>query len=327
MADPNFAPMYATRTLEGQDRSAGCPSAGRGLVAGGVPPGASPLGRAAARAGAPGGARCLGPDAHRIHRPDPGVAAPARLARGHGECGHVHPARAGAAAAGPPALGGALLAVMRPVNQQLAYSDEVIEAVTRPDARVQRLRTILSVGPVTAAAFVATIDDAGGFHRAHEVEAYLGLVPRELSSGESQRRGRITKAGNTRMRWLLVQAAVSIRACAIPGRPPCGVGPRASPRAAARRSPSSRWPAAWRASSMRCCATGRRIPHGLCRATRPRRPFRSEGRRMANAKLAGFENTQIAARVEGRDPGSSGRSRFTRVRLRTLSNRAQSAVR
>src|SRR5262249_19203956 len=103
-----------------------------------------------------------------------------------------------------------LLAVMRTVNQQLAYSDGVIEAVTRSDARVQRLRTVPSVGPVTAAAFVATIDDAGRFHRAHEVEAYLGLVPWERSSGESQRRGRITKAGNRRMRWLLVQAAVSI---------------------------------------------------------------------------------------------------------------------
>ena len=90
-----------------------------------------------------------------------------------------------------------LLAVMRTVNQQLAYSDGAIEAVTRPDARVQRLRTVPSVGPVTAAAFVATIDDARRFRRAHEVEAYLGLVPRELSSGESQRRGRITKAGNT----------------------------------------------------------------------------------------------------------------------------------
>ena len=106
-----------------------------------------------------------------------------------------------------------LLAVMRPINQQLAYSDEVIEAVTRPDARVQRLRTVPSVGPVTAAAFVATIDDAQRFRRAHEVEAYLGLVPRELSSGEHQRRGRITKAGSTRMRWLLVQAAVSILRC------------------------------------------------------------------------------------------------------------------
>jgi transposase len=106
-----------------------------------------------------------------------------------------------------------LLAVMRPINQQLAYSDGAIEAVTRPDARVQRLRTVPSVGPVTAAAFVATIDDAQRFRRAHEVEAYLGLVPREFSSGESQRRGRITKAGNTRMRWLLVQAAVSILRC------------------------------------------------------------------------------------------------------------------
>ncbi|MBI4012154.1 MAG: IS110 family transposase [Candidatus Rokubacteria bacterium] len=63
---------------------------------------------------------------------------------------------------------------------------------------------------MTAAAFVATIDDAQRVRRAHEVEASLGLVPRELSSGESQRRGRITKAGNARMRGLLVQAAVSI---------------------------------------------------------------------------------------------------------------------
>jgi len=53
---------------------------------------------------------------------------------------------------------------------------------------------------VTAVAFVATLDDAG-------VEAYLGLVPREWSSSEVQRRGRITKAGNARMRWLLVEAA------------------------------------------------------------------------------------------------------------------------
>jgi transposase len=103
-----------------------------------------------------------------------------------------------------------LLAVMRHLNRQLAYSEQVIEEVTAHDPRVQRLRPVPSVGPVTAAAFVATIDDVRRFRRAHEVEAYLGLVPRELSSGESQRRGRITKAGHTRMRWLLIQAAVSI---------------------------------------------------------------------------------------------------------------------
>jgi transposase len=102
-----------------------------------------------------------------------------------------------------------LLAVLCPVTQQLAYSDERIEALTATDARVRRLRTVPNVGPVTAAAFVATIDDVTRFRRSHEVEAYLGLVPRELSSGETQRRGRITKAGPSRMRRLLVQAAVS----------------------------------------------------------------------------------------------------------------------
>jgi transposase len=103
-----------------------------------------------------------------------------------------------------------LLAVMRPVNEQLAYSDERIAAVGRADERVQRLQTVPSVGPVTAAAFVAALDDAGRFTRAHQVEAYLGLVPREWSSGEGQHRGRITKAGHRRVRWLLVQAAVSM---------------------------------------------------------------------------------------------------------------------
>jgi transposase len=103
-----------------------------------------------------------------------------------------------------------LLAVMRHVNHQLTYSDAVIEQVSADDPCVQRLRTVPSIGPVTAAAFVATIDDVQRFRRAHQVEAYLGLVPRELSSGETQRRGHITKAGHSRMRWLLIQAAVSI---------------------------------------------------------------------------------------------------------------------
>jgi transposase len=110
-----------------------------------------------------------------------------------------------------------LLAVMRQVNQQLAYSDERIAAVARADERVQRWQTVPSIGPVTAAAFVATLDNAGRFARAHQVEAYLGLVPREWSSGEGQRRGRITKAGHRRVRWWLVQAAVSILRVRHPG--------------------------------------------------------------------------------------------------------------
>ena len=59
-----------------------------------------------------------------------------------------------------------LLAVMRQVNQQLAYSDAQIAAVARTDDRVARLQTVPCVGPITAAAFVATLDDAGRFARA-----------------------------------------------------------------------------------------------------------------------------------------------------------------
>jgi transposase len=103
-----------------------------------------------------------------------------------------------------------LLALMRPLNQQLAYSDATIEHLAVEDPRVPRLRSVPSVGPITAAAFLATIDDAQRFHHAHQLEAYLGLVPREYSSGETQRRGPITKAGHSRTRWLLIQAAVSI---------------------------------------------------------------------------------------------------------------------
>jgi transposase len=87
---------------------------------------------------------------------------------------------------------------------------DAAEHVAVQDARVQPLRTVPSIGPVTAAAVVATLDEAQRFSRAHQVEAYLGLVPREFSSGESQRRGPITKAGPGRARWLLIQAAISI---------------------------------------------------------------------------------------------------------------------
>ena len=75
---------------------------------------------------------------------------------------------------------------------------------------VERLCSAPSVGPVTAAAFASTIAEPERFKGAHQVEAYLGLVPSEMSSGEKQHKGGITKAGNGRVRYLLVQVALSI---------------------------------------------------------------------------------------------------------------------
>jgi transposase len=75
---------------------------------------------------------------------------------------------------------------------------------------VKRLCTAPGVGPVTAVTLAATLDDARRFSGAKQVRCYLGLVPREHSSGERQQRGKISKAGNKRARALLVEAAWTI---------------------------------------------------------------------------------------------------------------------
>jgi transposase len=67
---------------------------------------------------------------------------------------------------------------------------------------------------------VAALDDINRFEGPHQVAAYLGLVPSEHSSGEQQHRGRITKRGDSRTRWLLVEAAWRIRRSKDPALAP-----------------------------------------------------------------------------------------------------------
>ena len=69
------------------------------------------------------------------------------------------------------------------------------------------LMTQPGVGPNTALAFVLTIGDVGRFPRGKQVASYLGLIPREESSGGRQKLGAITKQGNRMLRSLLVEAA------------------------------------------------------------------------------------------------------------------------
>ncbi len=100
-----------------------------------------------------------------------------------------------------------VVAALEEVSRQVDEVDRRVAAIVGTDPLVQRLATVPGVGPITAVAFVATLDRVERFGRAHQVECYLGLVPRERSSGEHQRKGAITKTGNSRMRWLLVEAA------------------------------------------------------------------------------------------------------------------------
>lgn len=103
-----------------------------------------------------------------------------------------------------------LLALMKPLTEQIGQLDGALDKIVATDERARRLCTVPSVGPVTAAAFVSLIDDPKRFKGPHQVQAYIGLVPSEQSSGEKQRKGHITKTGNARMRALLVQVAQSM---------------------------------------------------------------------------------------------------------------------
>lgn len=100
-----------------------------------------------------------------------------------------------------------LFALLEPLNTQIAAADARIAQHLRSDPAVARLATAPGIGPITASAVVAIADDITRFASAHQFEAYLGLVPGERSSGEKRQVGHITKAGNRRARYLLVEAA------------------------------------------------------------------------------------------------------------------------
>ena len=84
---------------------------------------------------------------------------------------------------------------------------ELRKYVVSKDRRLMRLMTVPGVGPATAAGFLATIDDPRRFTSPDQVASYLGLVPAVYQSGEREVKGRITKHGDSLLRWLLVESA------------------------------------------------------------------------------------------------------------------------
>jgi transposase len=94
--------------------------------------------------------------------------------------------------------------------EQIKRLDALIGEAVEHDERAKRLTTVPSVGPVTALSFVALIDNIERFSSSAKLCSYLGLVPREYSSGEKQQRGHITKLGDSRLRYLLVECAWGI---------------------------------------------------------------------------------------------------------------------
>jgi transposase len=104
-----------------------------------------------------------------------------------------------------------ILIAMKTLSEQIRACDRVIESWSEEVLPVtKRLREITGVGPITAAAFVLTLDDPSRFASSRQVGAYLGLAPRKRQSGDCDHQTRITKAGNAFLRRLLVNASQHI---------------------------------------------------------------------------------------------------------------------
>jgi transposase len=99
---------------------------------------------------------------------------------------------------------------LRTVDERIAVYDRWVEAVARQTEPAQRLRQAPGIGPVTATALVATVGNAHAFKNGRQFAAWLGLVPRQHSSGGTRRLGRITKRGDVYLRTLLIHGARAV---------------------------------------------------------------------------------------------------------------------
>jgi len=100
-----------------------------------------------------------------------------------------------------------LLGLLGMLNQQVGRLDAAVQHAAEENPQAKLLMTQPGVGPNTALAYVLTIGDVNRFRRGKQVASYLGLIPREESSGGRQKLGAISKQGNRMLRSLLVEAA------------------------------------------------------------------------------------------------------------------------
>lgn len=110
----------------------------------------------------------------------------------------------------PPALTeslGSVLEVIEQITEQIRHQDRLIETLCGKYPETQCLRQVAGVGPVTALAYVLTLEGPDRFDKSRTVGAFVGLTPRRDQSGETDKQLRITKAGNTYLRQLLITCA------------------------------------------------------------------------------------------------------------------------
>lgn len=103
-----------------------------------------------------------------------------------------------------------LYAIFRTLDEQIAWFDREIEKVFRSSETCRRLAKIRGVGPKTATAIVAAVGDGAEFANGRHLAAWMGLVPRQHSSGNRQRLFGISKRGDRHLRTLLIHGARAV---------------------------------------------------------------------------------------------------------------------
>lgn len=102
-----------------------------------------------------------------------------------------------------------LLKIVEQMDEHITELSKVVAAEAQGWPKAVLLMSHPGVGPIVALATVVTLGDVSRFERGKKVASYVGLIPSEDSSGERRRLGAISKQGNSFMRFLLVQAAMS----------------------------------------------------------------------------------------------------------------------
>lgn len=96
------------------------------------------------------------------------------------------------------------------LQEQILDLDRQVMAWHKSNEASKRLATIPGIGPLAASALVASVGDASNFKNGRSFAAFIGLVPRQTSSGGKERLGKISKRGDHYLRWLLVVGGLAV---------------------------------------------------------------------------------------------------------------------
>jgi len=95
----------------------------------------------------------------------------------------------------------------RRLDERIEGLSSEIEVLARQDAGCERLMSVPGIGPIVSSAMVAAIGGGDAFSKGRDFAAWLGLVPKQISTGDRTILGKISKRGNRYLRVLFVQAA------------------------------------------------------------------------------------------------------------------------